>query len=200
MNSAEHKSNAEEDRLVSLLRQKDRRAMTELYDRYSAALYYIVLRVIPEETAAQEALQDAFVKIWHNFEKYDPDKGRLFTWMAQITRNTTIDTVRSSQYRKGEKTGLLPDSVYNDSSLSETQVHTDIGLRKVLHLLEEQHRKIIDLLYFQDYTQKEVGEALNMPLGTVKSRARKAISQLRAILSGERMVVIASFIVLEFLK
>lgn len=187
---------SDEQQLVQLLRQRDRGVITFLYERYSAALYGVISNLIRDEAIAQETLQDVFLKIWHNADKYDASKGRLFTWMVQIARNAAIDTLRSAQFKHGDKTEALPTYVSNDSSLSEEQTTRDAGLRKVVQALDAQSRQIIELLYFQDYTQKEVGEALNMPLGTVKSRARKAISELRTILAKENllMVGIISFI------
>lgn len=171
--------------IIHLLDQRDQRAVTMLYEHYSGALYGIILRIVGSEVVAEEALQEALLKIWQKAEQYDREKGRLFTWMAQLCRNTAIDTLRSSQFKKESKTESLPDIVYNNSALSESPVTSDPALRKVVGQLEEKNREIIDLLYFQDYTQKEASEALDIPLGTVKTRARKAMEQLRKILSNE---------------
>lgn len=168
-----------------MLEQRDQRAVTMLYEHYSGALYGIILRIVGSEVVAEEALQEALLKIWQKAEQYDPEKGRLFTWMAQLCRNTAVDTLRSSQFKKGNKTESLPDIVYNNSALSENPVTSDPALRKVVGQLEEKNRQIIDLLYFQDLTQKEASEALGIPLGTVKTRARKAMEQLRKVLSNE---------------
>ncbi len=175
--------------IVALLQQKDERIIGLLYERYSAALYGIISNLISNEAVAQETLQDAFVKIWHHADKYDAQKGRLFTWMVQIARNTAIDTLRSGQFKRGDKTESIPDYVSNDARLSEEQRSKDSGLRRVVQQLDEQHRRIIELLYFYDYTQKEVGEELNIPLGTVKSKVRKAITQLREILAKEELAI-----------
>ncbi|MCB0554821.1 MAG: sigma-70 family RNA polymerase sigma factor [Phaeodactylibacter sp.] len=171
--------------IIHLLEQRDQRAVTMLYEHYSGALYGIILRIVGSEVVAEEALQEALLKIWQKAEQYDPEKGRLFTWMAQLCRNTAVDTLRSSQFKKGNKTESLPDIVYNNSALSENPVTSDPALRKVVGQLEEKNRQIIDLLYFQDLTQKEASEALGIPLGTVKTRARKAMEQLRKVLSNE---------------
>jgi len=186
--------------LIALLKERDKGAFTALYQNYAAALYGIVAKVIPDEGVATETLQDVFLKIWDNFDKYDPNKGRLFTWMVQIARNAAIDKLRSGQYKRGNKTESLPDYVSDDKRLSEEQKQRDSGLRKVVEQLDAQNRKIIELLYFHDYTQKEVSEELNMPLGTVKSRVRKAIKQLRGLL-GEEFLVVSGivFIIIEIL-
>lgn len=187
----------EDQEIITRLWRKDQTVLSLLYERYSAALYGIINNFIPDEEIAKETLQDVFVKIWHNADKYDAKKGRLFTWMVQIARNAAIDTLRSAQFKRGDKTEKLPAYVSNDKRLSEDQRQEDVGLRKVLERLDYQNRRIIDLLYFQDFTQKEASEALNMPLGTVKSRVRKAIMQLREILRNENFVRIFVVTIVE---
>lgn len=190
MNISGENKRQSEARLVASLKNRDKEALAQLYQNYAAALYGIISKVISDEGVANETLQDVFLKIWDNIEKYDSNKGRLFTWMVQIARNSAIDKLRSGQFKRGNKTESLPDYVSDDKRLSEEQRQRDAGLRKVVGSLDDQHRKIIELLYFQDYTQKEVSEALNMPLGTVKSRARKAIKELREILGREFPLVL----------
>lgn len=200
MNISGGNTSQDEANLVSLLKSGDKESLTLLYNKYSAAMYGIISRVISNEEVATETLQDVFLKIWDNFEKYDPNKGRLFTWMVQIARNTAIDKIRSGQFKRGNKTESMPDYVSNDERLSEEQRGRDVGLRKVVGMLDDQNQKIIELLYFHDYTQKEVSEELNMPLGTVKSRVRKAMNQLREILHKENLITsIAVIIVVEIL-
>ncbi len=186
--------------ILRLLQERDQRAITLLYEYYSPALYNIILQLVQVEAVAEEALQDAFLKIWEKAGQYDPEKGRLFTWMARICRNTAIDTLRSGQFKKGRKTDALPDSVNNDAILSQEPEKTDPGLRKVVSKMDEQSRKIIDLLFFQDYTQSEASEFLGIPLGTVKSRSRKAIQSLRNILKDEGLLSFLLFSLIETLR
>jgi RNA polymerase sigma-70 factor (ECF subfamily) len=174
-----------ETEIIDLLSKKQQRGITLLYEHYSPALYNIILRIVQSEEVAEETLQDSFLKIWDNFSKYDADKGRLFTWMVRICRNLAIDKIRSSQFKKGNRTETIPDSVYNSDSLSEELNTSDPGLRKVVSKLDDKTRVLIELLYFKDYTQREVSDALDIPLGTVKSRSRKAIQVLRQVLGNE---------------
>ncbi|MCB0585075.1 MAG: RNA polymerase sigma factor [Phaeodactylibacter sp.] len=183
--------------ILQLLQERDQRAITLLYEYYSPALYNIILQLVRVETVAEEVLQDAFLKIWEKAEQYDPQKGRLFTWMARICRNLAIDTLRSGQFKRGNKTDTLPDSVYHDENLTQQPEETDPGLRRIVSKMDEQSRKVIDLLFFQDYTQSEASEHLGIPLGTVKSRSRKAIQDLRAILKNEGLV---SFLLLSLIE
>ncbi|MCI4650272.1 sigma-70 family RNA polymerase sigma factor [Phaeodactylibacter sp.] len=174
-----------ETEIIDLLSKKQQRGITLLYEHYSPALYNIILRIVQSEEIAEETLQDSYLKIWDNFSKYDSSKGRLFTWMVRICRNLAIDKVRSSQFKKGNRTESIPDSVYNSDSLSEELNTSDPGLRKVVSKMDDKTRILIELLYFKDYTQREVSDALDIPLGTVKSRSRKAIQVLRQVLGNE---------------
>jgi RNA polymerase sigma factor (sigma-70 family) len=177
-----------ETALVASLQQKNKEALETLYQQYSAALYQVVLRVTGRQEIAEEALQDAFLKIWNSADKYDPQKGRLFTWMLRIARNTAVDALRSSQAKKSAKTDSITDSVINNQELSTMPSVGDPGLRQVVDKMEEKSRQIIELLYFREYTQQEASDALGLPLGTVKSRTRKAISDLRRLLSEEGLL------------
>lgn len=177
-------------RIIALLRQRDKEAIELLYDNYSAALYGIILKIIPSQAIAQEVLQDVFVKVWNNSDKYDADKGRLFTWLAQITRNAAKDTLRSRDYKQSNKTDTLDDNVNNDSSLAQYPQTTDSGLRKVIDGLDDKYKEIIDLLYFKEYSHSEAAKELDIPIGTLKSRVRKAILQLRKILGNEQIIIL----------
>ncbi len=175
--------------LLQLLRKKDEAGMRYLFDHYGGALNHIIGRIVTEPEVAQEVLQDVLMRIWENIDKYESDKSRLFTWMARIARNAAIDRVRSKAYRKGEKTDKLDSVVVNRNNLSETMNVEHIGLAKLLDNLDANYRSIIDLLYFKDYTQAETAEALDLPLGTVKTRSRRALQQLRQVLRHELIIL-----------
>ena len=199
-NLAEYSDKGKEAQMVQLLLSRDGQSLALLYERYSAALFGIIRGMINDEELCREVLQDAFVKIWQNADKYDATKGRLFTWMVQVTRRLAIDSIRSKQFKTDKKTDMLPDSVSNSSSLSEETNLKDIGLRRVVDQLDEHHKSIITLLYFQDYTQKEVSEELDIPLGTVKTRTRKAMERLRDILRNEGLSASAFISLQEFIN
>jgi len=172
-----------EEELVGLLKDHDQQAFAYLYDNYAAALNGIIYRMVENRELAEDILQEAFVKIWNNFANYDAAKGRLFTWMLNITRNLTIDTLRSKGYKKQRKISGDENSVYNltDDNLSAAKFDT-MGLRKQLLSLKPAQRNIIELAYFNGYTQEEISKTLQLPLGTVKTRMRAAIIELRKIL------------------
>lgn len=169
---------AEED-LVRRLHARDESAMTLFYDRYSAALYGVIFRIVKAEDEAEDVLQEALVKIWNAFASYDPTKGRLFTWVLNICRNLSIDKIRSRQHRVGSKTIAIDDSLTAQRQAAPTSFRPEhIGLQEITQKLIPEQRQIIDMLYFGGFTQSEVAEELNIPLGTVKTRARTAIKVL----------------------
>ena len=172
-----------DEQFTDLIKKKDLKAFEVLYENYSAALYGVIYRIVNSEELAQDLLQESFVKIWKNTGSYDPSKGRLFTWMLNIARNTAIDAVRSKQFRQDSQIQSIDNSVYSVNKRSKVTTPVDhIGVKEALPQLKEEHRLIIDMLYFGGYTQDEVSKELNVPLGTVKTRARAAIQHLREIL------------------
>ena len=171
-----------ESELVSLLQNHDKQAFKYLYDNYSATLFGIIYRMVEDKELAEDILQEAFIKIWNNFTNYDRIKGKLFTWMLNITRNLTIDTLRSKGYKKQRKIRNTENSIYNfvDNS-SGAERFDSLGIRKHLAHLKINQKQIIDLAYFSGFTQDEIAKQLSIPLGTVKTRMRTAIIELRRI-------------------
>jgi len=168
---------------VAFLTRGDRQAFSVIYNAYSSALYGVIARIITNEEAAADLLQEAFIKIWNSRANYDPSRGRLFTWLLNIARNTAIDTTRSKQYKAGQKIQPIDNSVKQVNRSSRIAVNYDsIGLKETVAKLKPELRQIIDLLYFGGYTQEEAAKELNMPLGTVKTRARNALIQLRELM------------------
>lgn len=168
--------------LVSLLQSKKESAFSYLYDNYSGALYGVIMKVVFKEELANDVLQEVFVKIWKNIEQYDNTKGRLYTWMLNIARNTAIDTLRSKSYNQDQKTTDIDNNVYLNDYRRSTSNNTDtLGLKQSVMNLKPDFRILIDLAYFQGYTQDDIAKALNIPLGTVKTRMRNAIMELKSI-------------------
>jgi RNA polymerase sigma-70 factor (ECF subfamily) len=168
----------EEVALLKLLRARDRKGFSILYDNYSAALFGIIKRIVNDSETAEDVLQDAFVKIWNNFDRYDESKGRLFTWMVNICRNSAIDKVRSAGYIHENKNRLPADIVTYDGGSVNMNVDT-IDLKKIVSALDTEYQQVITLLYFGGYSQSETAEILKIPLGTVKTRSRTAIQKLK---------------------
>ena len=174
-----------QDQIIRLLRQGEERGMRLLFEHYGAALLALIDPIIPQREIAEEVLHDVLVKIWRNFGAYDETKSRLFTWMARIAKNAAIDRVRSKKYRQRYKTDTIDDVVARRVELSVETPTDALGIRKLLRHLDANHRIIIELLYLNEYTQSEVAQTLDVPLGTVKTRARRALLQLREVLKHE---------------
>jgi RNA polymerase sigma-70 factor (ECF subfamily) len=170
-----------EQELVALLQDRNEKAFGYLYDNYSGALYGIINSIVTDREIANDVLQNVFVNIWRKIESYDPSKGRLFTWMLNIARNASIDEVRSKGYRDSQKNQSIGENVDIPGAVTGPATD-DVGLRKVVMKLKEEWRVLVDLSYFQGFTHEEIARALNIPLGTVKTRIRSALSQLRTMI------------------
>lgn len=170
-----------EKETISALKQGDQNALASLYDQYGAALYGVVLRVVQSPEVAEEVMQETFLKIWRNIGTYDEAKGKFYTWAMNIARNTAIDFTRSNDFKNHRKTEGFDFVVYRENQPSTVLSVDTIGLREVVGKLEEKHRRVIDLAYFQGYTQSEIEQEMNIPIGTVKTRLRLAIKELRKI-------------------
>lgn len=165
------------------MKNKDQAAFARLYDSYSGAIYSIILQIVNDEELANDILQEVFINIWRKIEMYDAEKGRLFTWMLNIARNASIDMLRSRGYRNSKKNQSIQENVDITVPGNTEQMNVDsIGLKKLLEKLKPEQRVLIDLSYFKGYTHEEIAEQENIPLGTVKTRIRNALIQLREIL------------------
>lgn len=165
-----------EGELLEMLRRQDRKAFNYLYDNYSDALYGVVLKVVRTEETAQDLLQEIFVKIWKNIAQYDASKGRLFTWMLNIARNTSIDYLRVNRLEIQD----IDSAVY---SVEQNQtIYEDLSgkeLREIVSQLKPEQQTLIEMVYWGGYTHEEAAQRLEMPLGTVKTRVRSALRDLR---------------------
>lgn len=170
-----------EAELVLLLKQRNQSAYSYLYDNYSGALLAVINGVVNDFELANDVLQEVFIKIWRQIESYDDAKGRLFTWMVQIARNTSIDTLRSKGFQNAQQNVSMSES-HQDTLVSSALQIDQIGLRKVVHNLKEEHKTVVELAYFQGYTQDEISKLLDIPIGTVKTRVRNALIQLRTVI------------------
>jgi RNA polymerase sigma factor (sigma-70 family) len=169
----------EEHELVASLLRKDEEAFNYLYEHYSAALYGVIKQIVGDAELGNDVLQETFVNIWRRIDLYDETKGRLFTWMLNIARNAAIDKTRSKSFQQSQRQIPLDGEVIQPSVRPGID---DYGLKKLILKLKDEQRLLIDLSYFQGYTHEQIATALHIPLGTVKTRIRSALLQLRALL------------------
>lgn len=174
------KINQVESDLLTLLQSKNAKGFEILYDDYGDALYGVILKIVKVEEVAQDVLQDSFVKIWKNIQAYSREKGTLFTWILNIARNTAIDKIRSQAYKQTYQNTSIQYKVVDLQLNTEQSVET-IGLQGMVGQLAPEYQQIIDYLYFRGYTQSEAAEALDLPLGTVKTRVKTALRELRKL-------------------
>lgn len=169
-----------QDELITLIRGRNQKAFAYLYDNYSKALFGVIDSIINNQEESEDVLQNTFLKIWNNFDSYDATKGRLYTWMLNVARNLAIDSTRSKHEKIKNKIQEPTDFVYHKNNLYiEDKIHETIGLKKIVNSLKEDHIEIIELAYYQGYTQDEISKTLNIPLGTVKTKVRQALLILR---------------------
>jgi RNA polymerase sigma factor (sigma-70 family) len=169
-----------EEELVIALRRREKIAIEALYDMYSSSLYGVISRIIPDIATAEDILQETFIKIWHSFSSYSADKGRLFTWMVNIARNLSIDKLRSKDFKNHSKNHELENNVTSIDEQRNTVYKPELmGIKDLVQTLKPEQKSILDLVYFKGYTHAEAADELGIPLGTIKTRLRMAIIELR---------------------
>lgn len=169
-----------EEQLVALLYQRDGKAFSILYERYSSVLFGIILKIVHSQELAEDVLQEAFINIWQHSQTYNPSKGRVFTWVLNIARNLAIDKTRSLYYKRSVNEYSLENYSIIADRQRYTEIHADdVGLKKVISSLPPEQKMLLDLIYFQGFTHLQVAGLLHQPLGTIKTKIRKTLLQLR---------------------
>ena len=168
-----------EQELVTLIKSQTKEGFDILYENYSSSFYGVIVKTITDPVIAEDILQEVFVKIWRNIDKYDADKARLFTWMLRITRNSCIDYMRSPECRNQRGTLGIENETY-DMPVRTREV--DYGLMSIVARMEPKYREVIDTVFYNSYSHSEAAELLGLPLGTLKSRARTALLILKSSL------------------
>ena len=166
------------------LKARDKAALSFLYDKYGAALYGSALRIIQDEEITREVVQDIFLKIWDKIEQYDAKKGRLFTWLLRIVKNKAIDSIRKT----GRKVEIQSELriVHKNDAMDSSDPTLKHDLNTVLSNLDKDQRELIEHSYILGYSHPEIAEKFDIPLGTVKTRIRNAMKELRSIFGNGR--------------
>lgn len=184
------KKKLSEEELVALLQSVDQSGLSFLYDNYSSALFGVIMRITESQENAEDVLQEVFVKIWKNVSSYDKSKGKLYTWLLNIARNTAIDSLRVKDYKAKSKIQSIDNSVRSINRQYNVATQVDhIGLKTLIGKMKPEYKLLIDKIYFEGYTQEAAAKELNLPLGTVKTRSRAAIGQLREFFIGEEKAI-----------
>jgi len=168
-----------EKEIVSLLERGDKKAIQLLYENYADALYGVIKKIITDEDTAQDVLQESFVKIWRYSKKYDASKAKLFTWLYRIAYNTAIDKVRSLKNKNNSEIQIEVSSVYKITSNELNQDVLDI--KEHLNTLDDKYKVVLYALFFEGMTQQEASDELDIPLGTIKSRLKIGLRELKKV-------------------
>jgi RNA polymerase sigma-70 factor (ECF subfamily) len=179
---------------IELLRrigQGDRESFAQLYDRFSSAVFSAAYRIVNNQQAAEDVLQEVFLQVWEKAALYDPARGKPLTWAITLTRNKAIDRLRATQRR-----GRLKDSLERDAGTSEKfdgrnsfdavdLMEKGKLVNEALHKLPDEQREALELAFFSGLTQSEIAEHLKEPLGTIKARIRRGMLRLKSLLDSE---------------
>lgn len=176
-----------EQHIVELLRERNEKAISLLYDHYGDTLFGVAYKVVRDTELAQDILQESFVKIWRKSDTYDSSKAKLFTWLFRITRNTAIDKLRSSNTKMEKEIQMDVSDVYNLGIESIKPEFLDV--RENLEKIEQKYQIVLDALFFQGMTQQEASDELEIPLGTIKSRLKIGLRELRKIYGSTRALL-----------
>lgn len=168
-----------EKHIVELLKERNDKAISLLYDNYGDTLLGVAKKVVRSDDIAQDVLQESFVKIWKKADSYDPSKAKLFTWLFRITRNTAIDKLRSINTKSDKEIQIDVSDVHTIGIESTNPELMDV--QEHLDSIDEKYRIVLDALFFQGMTQQEASEELDIPLGTIKSRLKIGLRELRKI-------------------
>ncbi len=179
---------AAEELLRRIAQHGDKRSFSELYDRFSGAVFAIILTIIKDRAEAEDALQDCFCSIWDHAEQYDPSKGRVVSWIMTVARNKAFDhTAKLKRQGKiatrveevSQEEPKITDQDAFDSTVTREESH---AVREALNRLPEEQRQAIQLAFIKGMTQTEVADSLDEPLGTIKARIRRGLYQMRGVL------------------
>ena len=163
--------------LARAVRAGDQSAMAGLYDRYSAMVYSVALRVLQDAGAAEDVLQDIFMQLWRNPAAFDASRGNMAAWLAVISRNRAIDTLRRRRPESDIEEVVL--SVQPDLALEAERARAMDKVRGALKGMPAAQRSALEMAYFEGLSHSEIAEKTGEPLGTIKTRIRTGLLVLR---------------------
>jgi RNA polymerase sigma-70 factor (ECF subfamily) len=163
----------------------DADALSQLYDRYNGIVKALILRIIHNETEADDLLQEVFMEIWNQAKNFSAEKGKPLGWMVTLTRRRAIDALRKKQAyaRAEERLQAQPEQqplawVQNATEKDIEAGDTRVLMAKVINSLPEAQQQVIELAFFQGMSQREIASHTNVPLGTVKTRLELGLKKI----------------------
>lgn len=174
--------------LLTAISAGDETALGLLYDRYSSILFGLLLRIIHNRAEAEDVLQEIFVQVWQRASNFDESRGKAFTWLVTLARSRAIDRLRAlgSRERAAENAARETEDVIFDAEQNAILKQRGAVVRRALAELSAEQQEVLKLAYFDGFSQSEIAEKLNSPLGTVKTRMRTGMMRLRELLGAER--------------
>lgn len=181
-----HDEQTQDVALLERIAEGDQSALSALYDKHATVLYSIIVRILKEKAEAEDVLQEVFIKIWEHAEMYDRQLGNVGAWLTRIARNRAVDRLRSRNYRtRSMESDIEEYHEYFAADISHNPEHRAIlsaqqeEILIALTSLSKEQKELIEFAYFRGFTQSELAEHFHLPLGTVKTRMRTAMSILR---------------------
>ncbi|HZS23921.1 MAG TPA: sigma-70 family RNA polymerase sigma factor [Gaiellaceae bacterium] len=165
--------------------ERDREAFEQLYRRYIRSVMGLALRRLRDRGRAEDAVQEIFAAVWRSAGSYKPERGPAAPWLYAVARNAIIDRMRT----RNEPAAEVPDTPSGEPGPLERAETSYVSWRvhRALEELPEKEREVVELAYWSGMSQSEVAEYLAIPLGTVKTRTRSALSRLAGLLEGEEL-------------
>jgi RNA polymerase sigma-70 factor (ECF subfamily) len=179
-----HDSN-EEKQLIMEIAAENQKAFFTLYERYKSLLYTVIIKIVKNVEDAEEILQEIFMTVWNKSKSFDYEKGSVYVWLLTLSRNRAIDKIRSKAYRNQKIQSDIEDYAYmlplNELNGLDLTVLKEKAkfIEEALDSLPEDQSILLRLAYFEGYTQSELAEKLQIPLGTIKTRMRLAMLKLK---------------------
>ena len=172
--------------LSEQFRGRDPEAIATLYDRFAPIVYSLFLRITRDRSVAEDLVQELFIRVWNRAQEFNPDRGSLAVWILSIARHMGIDYVRSAHARFTHR--LQPMETATDvahvSNGPESIIDQGRAVEAAFARLNERQKQVLELAYFEGFSQTEIADRLHEPLGTVKSWTRSALINLRSAIKG----------------
>ncbi|MBJ7429244.1 MAG: RNA polymerase sigma factor [Bacteroidia bacterium] len=173
------------EKLIEMIQSKSEKGFNILYDMYCDALYNAIIKIVKRTDITEDLLQDTFIKIWRHIDRFEPEKGTLYTWMLNIAKNQSIDYLRSSDYHKqllNEEIDLFSFKLDVIDTIKHNVCQIEFAdFKRKAKQLDPKYAKVIDMIFFDGWTHKQTALKLMLPIGTVKTRARKGLSLLKTL-------------------
>ena len=172
-----------DEALVALAARSEQSALAELYDRFGRPAYGLALRILRDESLAEDAVQEAFLTLWRTAARFVPERGKASTWILTLVHRRAVDIVRREERRRADALEQAPEPESREAVDEEAWLRLQRErVQDALRKLPDQQREAIELAYYGGFTQSELAERLGQPLGTIKSRMFGGLARLRELL------------------